>query len=453
LAKRHAFLQRLEAVAASSESHVAVQAEGESISYAQLWRDATRVAGDLQAQGVRAGDRVVLPGSRGVRDFVQLLGIWLAGAAYVPLNPKFPEQRNRDIASAAQAGDAMPGLAYLLFTSGTTGAPKGVPITFDNLLAYLSNMQVQYPLGPQDKVAQLADLSFDASVHEIAWCWWTGGTLCVVPSAHALMWPRYVRELRVTSVLLVPSSVVLAARARLLGPDALPDARLVFLGAEALTRDVVDIMRRAAPKARLVNLWGPTEATVAFTHFAIDAQRALPDIVPIGRPFPGQKLQLRNVDAQGLGELVQSGTQLAGGYWNAPELTAERFVEHEGERWFRTGDLAHWDERDGFCFAGRIDRQVKLRGWRIELLECESSIRTASGCDQVAVIVEGDELVGFLAGKHVDIDTLKSRLRATLPAYMVPSRFELLDALPLGASGKTDYAALTQWCRACRPRS
>jgi non-ribosomal peptide synthetase component F len=453
LAERHPFLQRLEQVARAAPSQVAVIAEGVSITYEHLWREAARVARELQAQGVHAGDRVVLSGSRGVRDFVQLLGIWLAGAAYVPLNPKFPDQRNREIASAAQAGDAMPGLAYLLFTSGTTGAPKGVPITFDNLLAYVSNMQAQYPLGPQDKVAQLADLSFDASVHEMAWCWLAGGTLCVVPSSQALMWPRYARELHMTSMLLVPSSVVLAARAGLLGPGALPDARLVFLGAEALTREVVETVHRAAPDASLVNLWGPTEATVAFTHFPIDTEQPLPELLPIGRAFPGQKLQLWDVDDQGRGELVQSGSQVASGYWNAPELSTERFVDHEGERWFRTGDLARWDERDGFCFAGRIDRQVKLRGWRIELLECETAIRAASGCDQVAVIVEADELAAFLAGTRVDIEALKTRLRTTLPHYMVPSRFELLDALPLGASGKTDYAALTQWCRACPPRS
>ncbi|HTH78483.1 MAG TPA: amino acid adenylation domain-containing protein [Ramlibacter sp.] len=453
MAERHAFLQRLEQVARDRPLHVAVIAEGTSITYEQLWRDAMSVAGELQVQGVRDGGRIVMSGSRGVRDFVQLLGIWLAGAAYVPLNPKFPDRRNREIASAAQEGDAMPQLAYLLFTSGTTGAPKGVPITFDNLLAYLSNMQAHYPLAPQDRIGQLADLSFDASVHEIAWCWMVGGTLCVVPSSHALMWPRYARELRMTAMLVVPSSVVLAARAGLLGADALPDARLVFLGAEALTRDVAQTMHSAAPNASLVNLWGPTEATVAFTHFAIDTAQPLPELIPIGRAFANQKLQLWDVDDEGRGELVQSGSQVASGYWNAPELTAERFVEHEGERWFRTGDLARWDERDGFCFAGRIDRQVKLRGWRIELLECETAIRAASGCDQVAVIVDADELVAFLAGKPVDIDALKTRLRATLAHYMVPSRFDLLDALPLGASGKTDYAALTQLCRACRPRS
>jgi non-ribosomal peptide synthetase component F len=434
-------------VAAANASRVAVIAEGVSITYAQLWRDAMDVATGLQAQGVQAGDRVVLRGRRDVAEFVQLLGIWLAGAAYVPLNPKFPAQRNDAIEAAARRGVAPTNLAYLLFTSGTTGAPKGVPVTFDNLAAYLSNMQVLYPLGPDDKVAQLADLSFDASVHEIAWCWWAGATLCVVPSSAALMWPRYARELRMTAMLVVPSSVVLAARARLLEPGALPDLRLVFLGAEALTRDVVGTMQRAAPHARLVNLWGPTEATVAATHFEVDPSQELPDVVPIGRPLPGQEVQLWE------GGLAISGSQVASGYWDAPVLSAQHFVERDGARWFRTGDLARWDDRVGFCFLGRADRQVKLRGWRIELLECESAIRAASGCDQVAVIVEGEELVCFLAGARVDADTLKSRLRDRLPSYMLPSRFESLDTLPLNASGKTDYAALTQWCRASRPRS
>jgi amino acid adenylation domain-containing protein len=426
---------------------------------------------------VQRGDRVALLGRRTADDFVHLLGIWLAGAAYVPLNHKFPAQRNREIMAAAGArgvlvgphsaaladevapgsvpiasyrplehgetrrGDAPDGLAYLLFTSGTTGVPKGVPITFDNLAAYLSNLQSLYPLDTTDRCAQLADLSFDASIHEIASCWRAGGALCVVPPAAALMWPRYARELGMTAMLAVPSSVVLAARARLLPLGSLPDLRLVFLGAEALTLDVAKTMQAAAPRAQVVNLWGPTEATVASTHFPVDTSQPLPDVIPIGRPFPGQELQLWD------GEIVQSGAQVAPGYWRNPDVTKERFVERDGQRWFRTGDLARWDERFGFCYLGRVDRQVKIRGWRIELLECETAVRTASGCDQVAVIASGDSLACFLAGPPIDVDALRAQLRRRLPDYMVPSRFEQLEALPLGASGKTDYRALEERLR------
>lgn len=481
----------------------AVVAEGEAITYENLWQAAATTAACLAAHGVKRGDRVGLLGRRSAHDFIHLLAIWLAGAAYVPLNHKFPVARNRDILLAAGArgfvvgphshelgdaieapradvplagggcvyrplaapeavdvetsGDTDPSeLAYVLFTSGSTGAPKGVPITFDNLAAYFSNLQAVYPLDAGDRMAQIADLSFDASVHETGWCWWAGATLCIVPASAALMWPRYVQDVGITTMLVVPSAVVLAARARLLSAGALPRLRLVFLGAEALTRHVVRTMQAAAPQALLVNLWGPTEATVAFTHFRIDPQRDLPEVIPIGQPFPGQRVELwdeqGNVVAPGeRGELMQSGSQVMRGYWRAPALNAQRFVERGGTRWFRSGDLAARDEHDGLRFLGRLDRQVKIRGYRVELIECESAIRSVCGSDQVAVLphsVPGElattALVCFLAGGAVDIAALKAALKTKLPEYMVPARFERVDALPLGPTGKTDYQALRE---------
>lgn len=495
------FLRQLEEVAAQYGSRPAVVAEGRSLTYGALWQAAAQVAEHLAQEGVRPGDRVGLLGIKTVHDFVHLLGIWLAGAAYVPLNHKFPAARNREILAAAGARGVLVGphsavlaseicdgaavavgtagscfhridavkdedsaapadLAYILFTSGTTGAPKGVPITFGNLGAYLSNLQSVYPAFPSDRIAQLADFSFDASIHEIAWSWRTGATLYVVPAAGALMWPRYAREHRITVMLVVPSSIVLASRARLLAADALPDARLVFMGAEALTHDVVHTMHAAAPGAQLVNLWGPTESTVAFTHFRIDATHALPDPIPIGFPFPGQLARLHDLQ-DGRGELVQSGSQVMPGYWRNEPMNSERFVDEAGRRWYRSGDLARFDDELGFIYLGRVDRQVKIRGYRVELLECETAIRAVSGCDQVAVIPipagEGgslESLACYVAGSSpIDAAGLRVELKKRLPDYMVPARIEQLEALPLGTNGKTDYAALRQLHRACPSRS
>ena len=495
------FLRQLEEIAAQYGSRPAVVAEGRSLTYGALWQAAAQVAEHLANEGVRAGDRVGLLGIKTVHDFGHLLGIWLAGAAYVPLNHKFPAARNREILAAAGArgvlvgphstalateicdgpavavgaagscfhrvdavkgedGAAPADLAYILFTSGTTGAPKGVPITFGNLGVYLSNLQSLYPAFPSDRIAQLADLSFDASIHEIAWSWRTGATLYVVPASGALMWPRYAREHRLNVMLVVPSSVVLAARARLLGPDALPEMRLVFMGAEALTHDVVRTMQQAAPGSQLVNLWGPTESTVAFTHYRIDTARPLPDPIPIGFPFPGQLARLHDA-VDGCGELVQSGAQVMSGYWRNPAANSARFVDDGGRRWYRSGDLARFDDELGFIYLGRVDRQVKVRGYRVELLECEAAIRSVSGCDQVAVIpiesvdqVSVDGLACYVAGPvRIDAAGLRSELKKRLPDYMVPARIEQLDALPLVASGKTDYAALRQLRRACPSRS
>jgi amino acid adenylation domain-containing protein len=493
--QRDLFLRRLEEVALQQPSHAALLTEGKVVTYGELWQSAARVAAFLAGEGVHAGDRVAFLGRRTAHDFIFILGIWLAGAAYVSLNHKFPPERNRKILAAAAVRGVLvgphsssfadelaagsgeriaipeleasywrsgaltsetedPNLAYVMFTSGSTGAPKGVPITFANLEAFLTNLQALYPAYPGDRMSQLADLSFDASVQEFAWCWWVGATLCPVPASGALMWPRYAQELNMSVMLLIPSFVVLAKRARLLGGGTLPDLRLAFLGAEAVTRDVVRAVHEAAPNALLVNLWGPTETTVFFTHFQIDPTQELGDVVPIGQPFPDQLVEIWDEDSRPVapgarGELVQSGSQVTPGYWRNPEANQQRFLARDGLHWYRSGDMAMQDPEVGLRYLGRVDRQVKVNGYRVELLECESAIRLASGCDQVAVVplirdgqASAESLVCFLAGQPVDVDALKAELKKRLPDYMVPGRFEQLDALPLGATGKTDLLAL-----------
>ena len=474
--------------------------DGQAVSYGELWRKAQQLARTLTARGVRDGDRVAFLGRRSAHDFTFILGIWLAGGAYVALNHKFPAERCRAILADARVRAVVVGphsidfgqeiletstafhvaeaeaivypyeaesdfagpadLAYVMFTSGSTGKPKGVPITFGNLEAFVSNIQSQYPASSSDRMSQLADLSFDASVQEFAWCWWVGATLCPVPSTAALMWPRYAQELAMTVMLIVPSSIVLAARARLLGANALPHLRLGFLGAEAVTRDSVRVMREAAPNAQLVNLWGPTEATVFFTHFPIARDMDLPDVAPIGLPFPGQQVQVWDendepVDEGQPGELMQSGSQVMSGYWRNDEANRQRMVQRDGQTWYRSGDLAVFDLRVGYRYLGRVDRQVKLRGYRVELLECESAVREASGCAQAAVVpviaqgqVSADALACFVVEPKIPLDSLAAMLKARLPEYMVPAKFIVLEQLPLGVTGKTDYKALEAMLRA-----
>ncbi len=202
---------------------------------------------------------------------------------------------------------------------------------------------------------------------------------------------------------------------------------------------------------------------MAFTHFLIDTKQALPEVIPIGRPFPGESVELwdehGNVVAPGTpGELVQCGRQVMQGYWCSPLLDAQRFAERDGRRWFRSGDLAVEEGSVGLRYLGRIDRQVKIRGYRVELVECESAIRSASGCDQVAVLPvmrEGEQvaqrLACFLGGSAVDVEALKSALKLRLPDYMVPTVFEQLGTLPLGSTGKIDYAALNERLNALSP--
>lgn len=497
----HPLIQHFRAVAQERATSLAVVAGDAEISYGDLWELASRLARRLEGVGVRPGDRVALVGDRGVEDFVGLLAIWLVGAAYLPLSLTFPSERSKKILllagaewmilgpQAVEYGRCLSGfdsqgdrisiaeltwvlaptgglvsvhssagvgegpLGYLMFTSGSTGEPKGVPVTLDNLSAYLNNIQSLYPLRPEDRVSQLAQLSFDASLHEFAWCWFVGACLCVVPTRSILMWPRYFADLRVTATLLIPSSVNLAAKAGLLGKASLPDLRLIFLGAEAVTRSVVRVAHAASPEAKLVNLWGPTEATVFFSHYPISPEQLPFEITPIGWPLPGQSLKL--VD----GELLQSGSQVVKGYWHQPQLNAEKFLEEDGRTWYRSGDKARWDVDHGYIYMGRVDRQVKLLGYRIELQAVESAVREASEFTEVAVVPlrrpQDDTVEGLVCFIASDLDWNSEHtaaLQQLLPGYMVPKYFRRLSALPLGNTGKIDVLALERQVNGGSPR-
>ncbi|NTV09230.1 MAG: D-alanine--poly(phosphoribitol) ligase [Zoogloea sp.] len=493
---RQRLLDRLAGHAERRGEHLAVLSQGASLTYRQLWQAAQAVAARLGAQGVRAGDRVGLLGERTVEDFYNLLGIWLAGAVHVPLNHKFPPERNRRIldqagargilygprsekeiarlvrtdqgaepagefpgyarwnAPADDSDSPAPELAYIIFTSGSTGVPKGVPITFSNLLAYLDNVQACYPQYESDRWAQISDFSFDASVHEIGLAWASGATLCVIPANGALMWPRYVSELAVTVLLAVPSAVMLSKRSGVLKEGSLPSVRLAFLGAEALPLGTVRHLAEAAPNSRIVNLWGPTEATVSFTHFPVDISAGLPEVIPIGLPYPNQHLALWDEHGEPVGEacigqLYQAGSQVTAGYWRNPQLNESSFVLRDGLRWYRTGDLAIWDARHGYCYMGRVDRQIKLKGFRVELQDCESAIRTVTGRDSVCVLPwpksETGVALGLAAvvgGAPMDPEAIKAALRERLPSYMVPERILFIDQFPLNTNGKVDLKAL-----------
>ncbi|MDZ5458485.1 amino acid adenylation domain-containing protein [Azohydromonas lata] len=476
-------LARLESVARAQPGRVALVADGRHLTFDELWTRAGDVADALRVRGVRPNDRVAVVGERGAEDFVHMLGIWRAGAAYVPIGTKVPPERAQRMLQLAGvvavlagrtdglasrslwvgSGPAWPApcealdgeaLAYVIFTSGSTGEPKGVPVTHRNLSAYLENLGQCYPLHSHDRVAQLAELSFDASVHEWVGAWWVGATLCVVPTRAALMWPRYAAELGVTSLLAVPSSVAMAQAKGLLKPGSLSTLRLVFLGGEALPLSVARGLQQAAPHAQLVNLFGPTEATVAFTHFPIDLSQPLPEVVPIGQPFKDQQVLL--CEEQGhapspgaAGELMLAGSQVCSAYWNQPAQDLRAFTTIGGQRWYRSGDLVRDDPRWGLCYLGRTDRQVKIKGYRIELQEVELAVSSLQGVTQAAVVAEpapagaASGLVCCWTGSQpLDESTLREQLARILPAYMLPGRFKWLQALPLTESGKTDYKAL-----------
>ncbi|MFD4457035.1 non-ribosomal peptide synthase/polyketide synthase [Nocardia sp. NPDC058480] len=361
--------------------------------------------------------------------------------------------------------------AYLIFTSGSTGQPKGVVVSHAAIVNRLVWMQDAYRLTPDDAVLQKTPATFDVSVWEFLWPLQIGARL-VLARSDGHRDPAYLAQLidieQITVAHFVPSmlAVFVAAldRADARG-DAASDAivravttetsagtcaslRLVFASGEALPPAPAQLLRQRTGAA-VHNLYGPTEAAVDVTfHEVIDADTVS---VPIGAPVHNTQVfvldgRLHPVPVGVPGELYLAGTQLARGYAGRVDLTADRFVANPftpGERMYRTGDLVTWTKDGELEYLGRTDFQVKLRGLRIELGEIEAVLSGLPEVTQAAVVVRDETLVGYLvAAQHADVDAVKSTLIRTLPAYMVPAAFVVLDEFPLNTSGKLDRKSL-----------
>lgn len=380
-----------------------------------------------------------------------------------PIDPvPRPEHGDGDDASGLGVPDR--DIAYVLFTSGSTGRPKGVAVGHDALDAYVDAMLARYPgLDERQRCTQFFEPTFDLSMHDMFVTWAAGACLYCIPREALLMPTEFVRAHRLTVWFSVPSLAATLQRYGLLTAGALPDLALALFCGEALPGPLARAWAAAAPNARCENLYGPTEATIACTAHRFRADGTGRAVVPIGAPLPGMELAVVRDDgtrcAPGeVGELWLGGGQLAYGYWRDPAQTAERFVDARFEgldasRWYRTGDLAEIDGEGIAHFRGRADRQVKLRGYRVELQDVEAHLRDAcsdaEGPADVAVIAiaaaGGDAPVGlaaFVVHARFDARRALAAAKSRLPPYMVPAEFHRLDALPLNANGKVDYGAL-----------
>ncbi|MFI9569257.1 amino acid adenylation domain-containing protein [Streptomyces rishiriensis] len=498
--------------AASAAEHgdrrTALEVAGEHLTYAELDATARRLAAALLAAHGGLPSRVGLLAARSTAAYAGYLAAQRLGAAVVPLNPAFPPARNATIAREAgldlviaeegapgRAGLPVPAvvlsaermralrsgpvpelpacaagpddLAYILFTSGSTGRPKGVPIAHRNVSAYLSHVIARYELGPGARVSQTFDLTFDPSVYDMFGAWGGGATL-VVPGKEDLLSPvRFVNRHAITHWNSVPSVASIARRLRALKPGAMPTLRWSLFCGEALMLSHARAWQAAAPGSVLENLYGPTEMTVTWTQFRLpadagDRPRPANGTVPIGTPYPGQEHLVIGEDGRPAldGELCVRGSQRFPGYLD-PAHDIGRFLSFDGERavpydgsqplsaahWYRTGDRV--TTLDGaLVHLGRLDHQLKIRGYRVELGEIESALLAQSGVTEAAAVAlhgpDGDiELAAVYTGSARDAGALLEGLRERLPAYMVPAVLTALDALPLNANGKVDRTALT----------
>ncbi|MCP2243433.1 AMP-binding protein [Lentzea aerocolonigenes] len=443
---------------------VALEVDGERLTYAELEDLAGRLAATLGS-----ARRVGLLAARSVTAYAGYLAVQRIGATVVPLNPSFPPARNETVARAADLDliltDGEPGtevapvrtpdpddVCYILFTSGSTGTPKGVPIQHRNVDTYLQHVIGRYGIGVGDRLSQTFDLTFDLSVFDLFAAWGAGATL-VVPSRADLMAPtRFVVEQRITHWFSVPSIVSFAMRLRGLAPGSMPDLRWSLFCGEPLTEAQAAAWQAAAPGSVLENLYGPTELTLSCSQFRYTGPLGSGESVPIGELYPGVEAIV--LDEAGLpaatGELCVRGPQRFPGYLD-PADNAGRFVRSDGVRadtadpefFYRTGDRVRWSDH-GLVHLGRLDHQVKVRGYRVELGEVEAALRAVPGVrDAVVVAVPGrrgeTNLAAACTGEPGDALTA---LRARLPEYMVPETLTVLDTLPLNANGKIDRRAL-----------
>lgn len=347
-------------------------------------------------------------------------------------------------------------VAYVLFTSGSTGEPKGVQVRPDNILSYVRSLLSLYPISSEDRLSQTFDLTFDLSVHDQFVTWAAGATLVSFPDEALLSPLDWTRSTGVTVWFSVPSLAAFLDSSRQVVPNALPNLRLSLFCGEKLTWKTCQIWKTVAPASRQANLYGPTEATIAITHFEIPESfpetKAFQGGIPIGYAYPGQQAEIRREDGSlctpgETGGLWLSGDQVTSGYIGEAEKTAARFVARDGVVWYRTGDLVFEDPEVGIQYVGREDFQVKVMGYRIELGEIEHALLQVSGATftlaDVAPRDGTEEIFAVLpAACAARKKEIKTKLKERLPAYMVPRRFLFTDDIPLNANGKMDRGAL-----------
>ncbi|QMU77054.1 amino acid adenylation domain-containing protein [Streptacidiphilus sp. PB12-B1b] len=491
--------------AARDGAAVALVSGAEEVTYRQLNEQANQLARELVAGGVGPEARVALALPRGVDWVVSILAVLKAGGAFVPIDLAYPPERIHHLLtdaapaslittsdtpwahhpfpgqrllldseavrasvadrSTADLGDTeRPGplrpdtAAYVMFTSGSTGLPKGVEVTHADVTALAQESRFARDHGC---VLMHSAQTFDACTYELWVPLLSGGRAVLAPPEPltAALLRQLVDRHGITAVFLTAVLFHLYAQD---DPGCFRGLREVWTGGEAVQADAVERVRAACPELVVVDVYGPTETTTFATAYRVEPGAPLPAPVPIGRALDNMGMHvldqaLRPVPPGTAGELYIAGAGLARGYVNRPELTAERFVASPfgppGARMYRTGDIVRWTPDGQLQFVGRADDQVKIRGFRIELGEVETALRAHPAVGHAAVVAREDQpgvkrLVAYVvpadSGAALDTAALRQHLAARLPAYMVPSAFVRLDALPVTAVGKLDRKALPE---------
>ena len=498
----HQTLDRLfDEQASRYPSRIAVRAGAETLTYRELHERASSIACTLRMNGARPNEVIGIMTERSVEMLAGILGILQAGAAYMPLDPAYPaariaymlqhsgaskvlvqrEHRNKlpvdrerlvvqleeipkvtDLPELSAPEHTAGDLAYVIYTSGTTGKPKGVMIEHHSVMNRINWMQKRFPLGAQDVILQKTTFTFDVSVWELFWWMFAGASISLLaPGAEKepKQISQTIREHRITVIHFVPSmlSLFLEYLERVGADSDLFSLRFLFVSGEALPRRLADRFHDLSGiQAKLVNVYGPTEATVDVTCYICEPNGERGP-VPIGQPIDNHQIYILNdrlepVPAGVPGDLWIAGVGLARGYLNDPELTADKFVTSPfapERRMYRSGDIARWLANGHIEYVGRSDHQIKIRGYRIEADELVHHALSFPAVKEAAIRTWGEQedkklCLYIVADRSTPVLDLKSYLLTMVPSYMVPDFIVSLERLPLTHNGKADVNRLPE---------
>lgn len=508
-------IESFDRIAEKYPENIALEIGTNEINYRRLQHQSKKIASCLN--NTDSADYVGVLGYRSIMAYAGVLGSLYVSKAFVSLNPKYPIERTKKMIERSGLHSIIVGNecleyfkelleildgdyqiifseknpdiqevnirdnkihfasehpeipfyvdnykidspAYLLFTSGSTGEPKGVLIKNSNVCAYLNNIFKQYSFYPNDKFSQTFDLTFDLSIHDLFVCWLSAATLCVPQSESNFAWAKYIGDSQITVWFSVPSLASMLSKLRLLKPGSLPSLRISFFCGEALYETTVMAWHIAASHSRIINLYGPTEATIAISSFewkkGLDCQ-VCDGIVPIGRVFPGNSWILvdeNNLEKARKGELCLSGNQVIQSYFDNEENNNNSFIEKLDKTWYKTGDIVEVDKDDILDYKGRADHEVKIRGYRVNLLEIDNLIRNNTGLEQiVSVYTDPDKrgmgkIIIFIQkdDKSIEQYEILAICKKHLPPYMQPDKIVFVEMFFLNVNGKIDRKKMMQ---------